>query len=187
MSDDNKKDDADPKEVVELCEKLSSKGIEICLIILNSFIFALALIDLIIIKWEDFLKKFLVIFIFIFIICIINLILPIILRYWRAKNLIKTDKKRSGKILAIIGIVLSLISVILWEIEDYVFTNSLNNSKIPCEQIKVNPYPLNNYNYANLYNKTLANRKKRRILETRLYSKSQSCRSIFGIFYYIYA
>lgn len=164
MSDDNK-DEPNPKEVVELCEKLSSKAIEICLIILNSFNFALPLIDLFIIKWKDFSKSVLVIFIFIFIICIIHLILPIILRCWRAKNIIKTDKKKSGKNLAIIGIILSIISVILWEIEDYNFANSLNNLKRPCQQIKVNPYPLNNFNYANYYNKTLSNKEKRRILE----------------------
>lgn len=63
MSDDN---NVDPKEIVELCGKLSSKCIEIFCIILYSFLFVLLLSSLIIIKWTYLSNFDLVLFIFMF-------------------------------------------------------------------------------------------------------------------------
>ena len=164
MSNDN--DGVEPKDIVENIEKLPTKPIEIILKVLNSIFFVLLLIDLIIIKWNDFSKNVLILAIFYFIIVIILLIFCIILRYWRAKNLIKTDKKRNGKIIALIGVILSLTLIVLSQIEDYLIEKSLDNSKKPCEHKTIyDNYPYN-YKYKNLYNSTIVNIDIRRKLET---------------------
>ena len=162
----NDNNDIEPKEIVEQIEKLPTKVIEIIIIVFLSFMFAIFLIDLIIIQWKDFSKKVLVVAIFCFIIIIVLLILSIIIRYWRAKNLIKTDKKRSGKIIALISIILSLILIILSQIENYLIENSLENSKIPCEPIINNYHYPYNYIIKNLYNSTIINKDIRRKLDS---------------------
>lgn len=153
----------DPKDIADSCGKLSTKCIEINLIVLDCFISSLLLIDLIIISWKDFSKNVLVVFIFIFIISIVILILIIILRYWRSKNVIKFEKKRNGKNITVIAAVLSFVINILFFIEDYIFNESLNKSKIPCEP-KLST--INHYNYPHLYNSTILNKDIRRKLET---------------------
>lgn len=158
---DNKAPEA--KDIADFCGKFPTKCIEINLIILDCFIFSILLIDLIFISWKDFSKNVLVVFIFIFIISIIILILIIILRYWRAKNVIKFEKKRNGKIIAVIAIALSFVINILFSIENFIFNDSLNKSKIPCEP-KLST--INHYNYPHLYNSTILNKDIRRKLET---------------------
>lgn len=112
-------------DILNEFEKLSSKTVEIISLIIGFFIFAISFIDLIIIKWKNISKNCLVLFIFMFIISIIILVLSIIIRYWRAKNLIKTDNKRKGHKISICCIILSIIFSLLSYIEFNVFKQNL--------------------------------------------------------------
>ena len=172
MGDNDKKfEGAEAKDVIENCEKLSAKAIEISTIILNSFIFALLFADLIIIKWSDFTKttkRVLTLFIIIFLISIVLLIFSILLRYWRAKNLIKKEKKNTGRIIAFLGIILSFALIVFSNLDSIFFENSLIYLIEPCEKKAPILYP-NGYPYNlkqnNLYNSTIINKDIRRKLE----------------------
>lgn len=167
MESNDKDIGPDPDKVLELSEKLPARTIEIFTIIINSFIFALLIIDSLVIKWSHFKKEVLVLFIFIFLFIFTILFFSIILRYWRAKSLIKTRKKKSGIIIALISIILSLFSVIFSNIESIVFEKNLNNLIIPCEpKPTINPYGYSYYTYLNnLYNSSIINKDKRRKLD----------------------
>ena len=108
-----------------------------------------------------------VLFIFIFLFTFTILFFSIILRYWRAKSLIKTRKRKSGKIIALISIILSLFSVIFSNIESKVFEKNLNTLIIPCEpRPTLNPYRYPYYTYLkNVFNSTIINKDKRRKLD----------------------
>ena len=174
---DNKIEGVDAKDVVETCEKLSAKSIEICVIILSSFIFVLLFADLIVIKWSDLTKgskRVLVLFVFIFLLSIAILIFSILLRVWRAKDLIKKEKKKAGKIIALLGIILSFVLVVFSSIESMFYESCLIYLIEPCE--KITP-TLNQYGYPynhklnNLYNSTIINKDIRRKLEICPYGK----------------
>ena len=72
---------------------ISSKAMEINIIIFNSISFVLIFICFIAIKWKEIPYPHLIAFLLMFIIIIIDLIFSSFIRYWRAKNLIKTEKK----------------------------------------------------------------------------------------------
>ena len=171
-NDNNNNQIKEAKEIVELMEKLSAKPIEIIGIIFSSFLFVLLFIDLIIIKWSDFTKgskKVLVLFVFIFLFSIVILIFSILIRYWRAKDLIKKEKKKAGKIISFLGIIFSFIIIVLSYIESMFYESSLIYLVEPCEK-KITP-TLNQYGYPynhklnNLYNSTIINKDIRRKLE----------------------
>ena len=170
-NDNNNNQIEGAKEIVELMEKLSAKPIEIIGIIFSSFLFVLLFIDLIIIKWSDFTKgskKVLVLFVFIFLFSIVILIFSILIRYWRAKDLIKKEKKKAGKIISFLGIIFSFILIVLSNIESMFYESSLIYLIEPCEKITptLNQYGyLSNHIINNLYNSTIINKDIRRKLE----------------------
>ena len=132
----------------------------------------LLFIDLIIIKWSDFTKgskKVLVLFVFIFLFSIVILIFSILIRYWRAKDLIKKEKKKAGKIISFLGIIFSFLLIVLSSIESIFYESSLIYLVEPCEK-KITPtqnlygYPYN-HKLNNLYNSTIINKDIRRKLE----------------------
>lgn len=69
-----------------------TKTLEIILIALNSISAVAIFLCLVIIKWSEISKANLALFIIMFLINIVYLVFSIILRYWRAKNLIKEEK-----------------------------------------------------------------------------------------------
>lgn len=97
----------------------------------------------------DIFIKFRFSFIYFYVlITFVNLILSIIIRKWRAKDLIKTDKKNAGNSISKACIALSIILLALSYIEDFSFKESIDNAKMPC-QYTIN-YPTN-YFCNNLY------------------------------------
>ena len=94
-----------------------SKTLEIWLITLNSIAFVLLILCLAIIKWSLLPKANLAFFLIMFFLNLIYLIFSILLRVWRAKNLIKTLRKNAGVSLAIWGLVL-VINYPCWDYEE---------------------------------------------------------------------
>ena len=88
---------------------ISSKAMEINIIIFNSISFVLIFICFTAIKWKEIPYPHLIAFLLMFIIIIIDLIFSSFIRYWRAKNLIKTEKKNIGNIFCIISFTISFI------------------------------------------------------------------------------
>ena len=83
------------------CEKLSSRALEINLIVFNSISFAILLIFIIFMKTDVivYIDSIFFFMIFMLIIIVIILIFSSLLRHWRSKNLIKIDKKKCATIL----------------------------------------------------------------------------------------
>lgn len=116
------------KDVVEACEKLTAKPIEIFVIILSSFLFVLVFASLIVIKWSDLTKGskwVLVLFVFIFLLSIVILIFSILIRVWHAKDLIKKERKNAGKIIASLSIIFSFLLIVFSSIESMFYEKSL--------------------------------------------------------------
>jgi len=159
------------KDVVETCEKLNAKPIEIFVIILSSFLFVLVFASLIVIKWSDLTKgskRVLVLFVFIFLLSIVILIFSILIRVWRAKDLIKKERKKAGKIIAFLSIIFSFLLIAFSNIESMFYEKSLIYLIEPCVKITptLNPYGYPyNHKLNNLYNSTLINKDIRRKLE----------------------
>ena len=123
------------KDVLEACEKLNAKPIEIFVIILSSFIFVLVFASLIVIKWSDLTKgskRVLVLFVFIFLLSIAILIFSILIRVWRAKDLIKKERKKAGKIIAFLSIIFSILLIVFSSIESMFYEKSLIYLIVPC-------------------------------------------------------
>ena len=122
-----------------------SKTLEIWLITLNSIAFVLLILCLAIIKWSLLPDANLAFFLIMFFINLIYLIFSILLRVWRAKNLIKTLRKNAGVSLAIWGLVLVIINFIACLIEEIVFYIGVYRVNYPCwdyeeEQRYYTPY-----------------------------------------------
>ena len=122
-----------------------SKTLEIWLITLNSITFVLLILCLAIIKWSLLPKVNSVFFSIMLSLNSTYLIFSILLRVWRAKNLIKTLRKNAGVSLAIWGLVLVIINFIACLIEEIVFYIGVYRVNYPCwdyeeEQRYYTPY-----------------------------------------------
>ena len=111
---------------------MSSKALEINLIIMSSILSFLLFLCLIIIKWKKISVGNVLLFILMFLISLGNIVISSFLRYWRAKNLIKTTKKVKGVKLAIAGFVSIIICFIVNIIEEFVFSISYYKVKDSC-------------------------------------------------------
>ena len=109
-----------------------TKTLEIILIALNSISAVAIFLCLVIIKWSEISKANLALFIIMFLINIVYLVFSIILRYWRAKNLIKEEKKSLGTSFSIAGFSLAIIQFILCLIEEIVFIIGTFRANYPC-------------------------------------------------------
>ena len=122
-----------------------SKTLEIWLITLNSITFVLLILCLAIIKWSLLPKVNSVFFSIMLSLNSTYLIFSILLRVWRAKNLIKTSRKNAGVSLAIRGLVLVIINAIACIIEEIVFSIGIYRKNHPCwdyeEERYYNGYP----------------------------------------------
>ena len=106
MDDDGK--DA-IKELSEKCyEKVSSKALEINLIVLHSILLVLYIICFSVVNMSVYAGYGLLYF-FILAPMFINLVFSIALRYWRVKNVIKTIRKKRGSNIALTGFIFTAI------------------------------------------------------------------------------
>ena len=112
---------------------MQSKSLEINLIVYNSISLILFLISLIIIPWDELSKANLAFFIIMFLINIICLIFSSLIRYWRAKNLIKEEKRSLGNSLSIAGSTLTIIQFILCIIEEIIIAIGISRANYPCD------------------------------------------------------
>lgn len=96
------------------CEKVSSRGLEINLIVFNSIAFVIFLILAILLKKGDivYIAFIFILIIILLIIIAVNLLFSSLIRHWRRKNLIKIKKKKCGIILSVIGFIASIFFLI---------------------------------------------------------------------------
>ena len=111
---------------------LSSRALELNLIVFNSILSFLLFLCLVTIKWKKISVANVLLFILIFLICLGNTVISSFLRYWRAKNLIKTTKKAIGFTLATIGFASLIICLIIDIIEEFIFSYSYYNLRDSC-------------------------------------------------------
>ena len=109
-----------------------SRSLEIILIIFHSIGSFSILLCLIIIKWSKISQANLALFIIMLLLSLTNLIIIILLRLWRSKNVIKTIRKRAGVILSTIAFILTIILLILTMIEEYILTYGFRRANYPC-------------------------------------------------------
>lgn len=103
-------DTNDIKEIAEKCyEKISSKCIEITLIVLNSLLLAIYIVCFSVINMATY-GGYGLLYFFILAPLFINFVFSIVLRYWRSKNVIKTDRKKRGTHLTITGFIFTAIT-----------------------------------------------------------------------------
>lgn len=109
--------------------RAETKTLEILLLILNSILFVLLFLCLIIIKFKNLviLCKFLIPILFV-IVCA-NLTISSLLTHWRRKNVIKGEKKTIAARLGIVGLVLDIILFILSLINIIGFARSIANNE----------------------------------------------------------
>ena len=111
---------------------MSSKALEIHLITMSTILSFLLFLCLVIIKWKKISVSNVLLYILMFLICLGNIVISSFLRYWRAKNLIKTTKKAKGCTLALTGFVSIIICFIINIIEELVFSFSYYKLKDSC-------------------------------------------------------
>ena len=110
----------------------SSKSIEVLLIILHTVAFALTILCLAIMKWKELSSSNLYFFIIMLVLSLICLIFAIIIRVWRAQNLIKSVKRSIGTTLCTTSFVLVIIHFVLCIIEEIIFSISYQDVNYPC-------------------------------------------------------
>ena len=112
---------------------LSSKVSEIILISIHAIAIVLVECCFFIIIWKKISISNLMIFLFILLLNLICLIFAIIIRFWRAKDLIKLTYKNAGTIFSTISLILSIICVILCFIEVILISIDFSNPNEYCQ------------------------------------------------------
>ena len=157
------------------CQMLSSKALEINLIVMSSILSFLLFVCLVAIKWTNISAANVVLFVFMFLISVSNIVISSFLRYWRANNLIKTIKRSTGIKLSITCFVLIIICFIICFIEEIIFSYSYITTNYPClGKDNDKSYNSNNYyyNYKNNLNTTRFNNPNIRILDNDIYKEN---------------
>ena len=127
------------KEVAKKCyEKISSKAIEIILIVLNSLLLVIYIVCFCLINMEVF-SGYGLLFFLILAPLFINFIFSIVLRYWRSKDVIKNTRKKIGTNIALTGLIFLAITYGAASIADIVISED-------DEEIKKNCYRYQNKN-----------------------------------------
>lgn len=114
---------------------LSSKASEIILISIHSVAIVLVECCFIIIVWKKISIANLIIFIFILLFNLICLIFVIIIRIWRAKNLIKSTYRNAGSIFSSSSLILSITCFILSIIEIILISIDFSDPIDICQNI----------------------------------------------------
>ena len=122
----------DIKEVAQTCyEKISSKCIEITLIVLNSLLLAIYIVCFSVINMNTF-GGYILLYFFILAPLFINFVFSIVLRYWRSKNVIKTDRKKRGTHLTITGTIFTAITYIFAMFANKIISDSSEDIIMNC-------------------------------------------------------
>ena len=116
-------------------QTVTSKCIEIFLIVIHSIGVILLLLNLIILNWSYLPHDNLIIFTILFCIHIFCLIFIIVIRIWRSKNTIKITNKKKGVIFSYICFTLITISFIFCIIENFALDYGINKANHPCRNI----------------------------------------------------
>ena len=118
----------------------SSRSIEVLLIVVHSVSTALIILSLATMKWKEIYSSNLYFFIIMLIISIICLLFAILIRIWRAQNLIKNVKRNTGMNLCTTSLVLVVIHFILCIIEEIIFSISYQEVNFPCSDYDNDDY-----------------------------------------------
>ena len=118
----------------------SSRSIEVLLIVVHSVSTALIILSLATMKWKEIYSSNLYFFIIMLIISIICLLFAILIRIWRAQNLIKNVKRNTGITLCTTSLVLVVIHFILCIIEEIIFSISYQEVNFPCSDYDNDDY-----------------------------------------------
>ncbi len=125
-------DTDDIKEIAEKCyEKISSKCIEITLIVLNSVLLAIYIVCFSVINMATY-GSYGLLYFFVLTPLFINFIFSIVLRYWRSKNVIKTDRKKRGTHLTITGFIFTEITYFFAIISNTIISGDSDNIETEC-------------------------------------------------------
>ncbi len=115
-------------------QAVTSKCLEIFLIVIHSIGFILLILNLIIFKWSYLPYYNLIIFIILFWFQAFCLFFIIFIRIWRSKNTIKTTNKSKGVILSYFCFALIIISFIFCIIEDFALDYGISKANYPCRK-----------------------------------------------------
>lgn len=136
----------------------ASKTLEILQIVFQSICLFLLFCSLVVIKWSNISIANLFLFILMLIITILNIIFTSFIRYWRAKNLIKTTKKRRGQCFALtcFGLIIACFAICI--IEEFLISFGFRNADYPCLNVNYDNQEKSSY-----YNYYYYNQKKRNL------------------------
>lgn len=170
-----------------ICNKFSSKTAEIILIINYSIGIISLLIFLGIFKLSIISNYNILLLLLILLISIICLLFSIFFRLWRKKGTIKTIKKNKSTNMATLGIILTVISIFVCIINEYLILNKFIKINIP--SCKYNNDYINNNNFKNGLNNNITNTNtnKRKIINNILDKNDKNCfeKEIISKFYII--
>ena len=165
------------------CQNITTKALEINLIVIHSIGVFFLFLNLVILKWSFLPIINLIIFLILFCIHIICLIFIIFIRIWRAKNTIKTTNKSKGVIFSNICFFLLIISFICCLIEDYALNYGIVKANYPCrDKVKDNDYYNVNQYY---YKKSPKNNPSEELRKLKNDYTTSECESL-GKYYYEY-
>ena len=126
----------------------TSKTLEIIQIVFQSICFFLLFLSLVIIKWSYISIANLLLFILMLIFTTLNIIFMSFIRYWRAKNLIKTTKKMRGQCFVSISFGITIACFVICIIEEFLIYFGFRNADYPCLNVNYeNPEISSFYNY----------------------------------------
>lgn len=129
------------------CQAVTSKALEINLIVLHTIGAVLPILSLAFIKWSNLPIINLILFLILLVMSLTCLIFIILIRMWRAKNTIKTTNKGKGIIFSSICFGLLICTFICCLIEDIAFASGIRKANYPCyDKVK-------DYYYGSLYYK----------------------------------
>ena len=165
------------------CQSVTSKFLEIFLIVMHSIGVILLLLNLIILKWSLLPNINLIVFLILFCLHIACLIFIIFIRLWRSKNTIKTTNKSKGVIFSNICFALIIISFICCIIEDIALSYGITKANRPCrDKLKDDNYY---YTYQYSYKKSPKNNPSEELRKLKNDYTTSECKSL-GYDYYEY-
>ena len=125
---------------------MTAKALEITLIVLNGIAFFLLFLCLVIIKWSRLYTANILFFLLMFFIEIACIIFLIFLRYWRAYNRIKTDKKYTGMVFCSVGMGITITNFFVVLVETVILFVNFTDLDFPCYSL-VNDSSTHTYYY----------------------------------------
>ena len=135
---------------------ISSKTLEILLIIFHSISVIFLISCLIIISWSKISYINLIIFVLMLIINVLCLTFITLINIWRKKKIIQTTKKKIGIIFSTIGFIILIICLVITVIEEFLISYGFSNADYPCKNKKIEKNDMN-YNNQFIFKKAFYN------------------------------